>query len=385
MRRLTTHLSILGAAASALSLATPAWADGGPRVEGEWLLEFSNDTTVTSDDPAAELSDTYLKSEAAIGWFLNDHVSVQAQFTFEPVLDPTDDRVFEDQGLFAEQLYFQVEYEPVRFFAGKFNPSFGKAFELGPGVYGNEFGEEYEITEKLGFGAALTGKGTAFGTLELTANVYHADTSGLSNSVFTSRGKASLSDGGASNTADLDSVSVTLDGSDIPGLPGIAYHLGYRYQAAGRLIDDEDEHGFVAGLYGEHELGGGYGLVWIGEVAYLDGVGGYTPGIPDPVTDDFNAPGRGIDSVTYATLGATVTYDIYNLALAYTGRFHGDDGRAGDPADGFEDYQLSVSAGAELSHGWALDVGYKFLHDQDVDSHTIGARLAKTLTFNTGE
>ena len=84
---------------------------------------------------------------------------------FEPVQDPDpgDDRFLEDHGLYAEELF--VNYETGHFagYAGKFNPSFGTAWDLAPGIFGTDLAEDYEITERIGLGGALKfgGEGSA--------------------------------------------------------------------------------------------------------------------------------------------------------------------------------------------------------------------------------
>ena len=51
-------------------------------------------------------------------------ISLVAGFVFEPVQDPgpREDRVFEDQGLFAEQVFLSYAGDGFGLQAGKFNP-----------------------------------------------------------------------------------------------------------------------------------------------------------------------------------------------------------------------------------------------------------------------
>jgi hypothetical protein len=337
-----------------------------PRVEGEIVFEFQSDNTFDSEDPAAELSDTFNTTEAAVGWYLFPGFSVQAGFVLEPVLDPEpgEDRFFEDHGLYAEELYAQYQRGPVRAFAGKFNPAFGKAWDAAPGIYGTDLAEDYELTERLGLGAEVSQDAGALGALALTAALYQADTSGLSDSAFTNRGRTDCDDGGLSNTCSLESFAVALDGSALPGLPGLGYQLAYRHQAAGDG-DPEDENGYSAALTGAHTWNS-VGVEWIGEVAYLDGA---------DVFDE--AP----QEIWYQTFGVAFTKDIYNLSLSYTGRQTDFE----DVTEDYDDYQFSVSAGAAWSSGWTFDVGYKYHVEEDVENHTVGALLTRSVGFNTAE
>lgn len=183
------------------------------------------------------------------------------------------------------------------------------------------------------------------------------DTSSLSQSVFTNRGQTRKADGGLANTEDLSSFSVTLDASDIPGLPGISTHFGYRHLAKG-VTETDDENGFAFAISGEHKSSQGIGFNWIGEIVYLN-----------------NADG-GDDKLFYATLGGQITYDRYNAALGFTHRSRDVAGGAD-----IEDMLFQASVGAEIHKGWSVDVGYKYAEESDVESHTIGVLVAKTFEF----
>ena len=63
--------------------------------------------------------------------------------------------VFRDQTLWADELYVTWTHRWLDLFGGKIHPRFGSAWDRGPGLYGTDFGREYELTEKLGVGARL--------------------------------------------------------------------------------------------------------------------------------------------------------------------------------------------------------------------------------------
>lgn len=67
----------------------------------------------------------------------------------------------------------------------------------------------------------------------LGANLFTADTTFLSDSIFTSRGRLARADGGATNTGRLDNFSFTIDGEEIAALPDFSWHLGYRHLQPG--------------------------------------------------------------------------------------------------------------------------------------------------------
>lgn len=366
-----------------VSGVSPAWAGGDfrpppplpaepePPVErktfglsGEVNVEFQVDHTYKSQDPDAELTDVYNTTEAALELTINEWLSGVASLTFEPVLDPDpgDDRFFEDEGLYAEELYAQVALGGgVSVRGGKFNPFFGKAWDVAPGVYGTDFAEDYEITEQVGFGVSIERDAGSLGKAIVSGSIYSADTSFLSGSLITNRGTASRSDGGAGNTDGLNSYSVALDLEEMPALGGANLTFGYRFHEQGETVDDlDDENGYVAGIHGSRMMNG-VEFQYIGEVVYLDGAEGT------------------LDDLWYYTVGGALVFaDKYNVSISYTGRPRDVVG-GGD----FEDKQFQISAGAEITNGWTLDGAYKYAVEEDIESHTVGLLLAKSFEFDT--
>jgi hypothetical protein len=350
----------------------PAKPRSYPYLKGEVSLEFEHDNVFDADDPDAEGSDTYNTTTISVGAYFSERFSLHGTFIFEPVLDPEpgEDRVFEDHGLYAEELYAKLTFDPFELYAGKFNPAFGRAWDDTPGVYGTALAEDYELTERIGAGFSVEKDKTPLGKLTFKGAAFTADTSGLSNSAFTNRGQTQREDGGLSNTGDLDSFALSIESEEIPGFAGLSFNIGYVHQAAG--IDDlDDQNGFVLGLQLERTYNN-VKVEWIGETAYFD----YGGNLYDEDDD-----GLFVETLWYYTLGAQASInDKYRVSASYTARY-------ADLFDGaeFDDYQYQVSAGMKLGRDWWLDAGYKFLQEQDEESHTVGLLLTKTIEFDTGE
>ncbi len=221
--------------AQSADMATP---HSYPYLKGDVFIGFQTDNTFAADNPDAKLSDTYTKTEMGVGAYFSPYFSAHAGFTFEPVFDPgpSQDRFFGDEGLYVQQLYGQLDLSPVAFFAGKFNLAFGKAWDLAPDVYGADLVEDYQFTERVGVGVSVAKDKTSLGKMTLTASTFFADTSVLSNSLFTNRGQNSIRDGGLSNTGNLDSFAVSLTGSDAPGLEGSAIISASSIRPAASMI-----------------------------------------------------------------------------------------------------------------------------------------------------
>ncbi len=311
-----------------------AWADEGsfPRLEVVIPIEIQDDFAFDSDDPAAELNDLYATIEPEVSLHFNSAISLVAGFVFEPVQDPgpREDRVFEDQGLFAEQVFLSYSGEGFGVQAGKFNPAFGMA-------WGNE----------------------NRGLHTLSVATFFADTTFLSESVFQDRGRTRIGSGGVSNTEDFSSVAVSLDSEAVAGLGGMGYTLGFVHQQGGRG-DPEDETGFVAGLFKSVALSNGATLEPVLELAHFE-----------------NAGGAQLDR-DYVTLGAGWANGPWNAALSATGRFS-DSNAAGVASD--DDTLVQLSGGYGFSNGVTLDVGYRFSEEANAETHMVGALLAYELGF----
>lgn len=350
-------LSTVAFAADDATPAAPGTSVDYPYIAGKLKLEFDNDWLFHSQDPAAEFNNLYLSSntlEVKLG--LTRVFSVNLGWTLEQVKDPNPPRncTMCNIGLYMDTLDLQADLGNWSFTAGKHEPAFGFAWDIAPGVFGTNYAEDYELSEVWGLGGAYTFD-TGFGKHTLAVNTFFADTTFLSESLFTNRGRTYLGDGGAGNTGRLDNFAVTLFGEEIPSLPGFKYNIGYRHLSAGRG-DYGDENGFIAGVSKETEIGNDTKLGLLGEVAYFDNYGG---------TDE---------KATYATLGASLARGPWHGEL--TGEI-----RRFDVAG--TDHLVQVSAGYGFESGYDLSVGYAFEHAEHIDNQYIGVRLTKCFSFAT--
>lgn len=332
-----------------------------PHVDGELTLELGDDLVFSSTDPTAELNDLYLNGELVLMVALTSYFSVNAGLTFEPVKDPrpSTDRYFGDQGLYVDTLNAQVDVGNASLVAGKFGPGFGTAWDNTPGVYGVDFAEDYELAEMIGFGGSYAFQNMYAGTIVVGANIFFADTTFLSDSLFTRRGPTRRGDGGAANTERFDNFSVSVDGSDIPGLQGFSWHLAYRHLSPG-VGDFKAENGFVAGLAREMDLGNGVTLGVTGEVAYLANAG------------------ASADDALYLISGLSLGHGPWHGELA--GSLRRTNLAAGGSTS---DYLVQLSGGYQFENGIDLSLGYAHTREGGTKGHKIGLRLTKTFEFST--
>jgi hypothetical protein len=325
-------------------------------------------------------------TEAELELQLLREFSILSTIKLEQVRDRGGDQFFEDQGAWIEQLYAAYRYEKLDLFAGKFNPRFGIAWKFAPGVYGREFAEDYELTERIGFGAAYTLDRPDLGEHRLSASTFFADTTALSESIFTRprfsdpatlrvrRNRESF--GGVSNTESLSSYAVVLEGAAIPFLGGFTYHLGYSNQKEG--VDGvERERGYVAAASYRLDLRSDLAFFPLVEWAQFRNAGG-NPGQTDEDTGETTNPK--LDR-TYLTLSGQLVYrppesGTWNTAVSWTRRETDQDG-----AEQPRDHLFQLSAGYRFLFGLGIDIGWAHIKEDDQTSKSVGALITYNYEF----
>ncbi|MEO0361561.1 MAG: hypothetical protein AAF322_10640, partial [Pseudomonadota bacterium] len=255
------------------------------------------------------------------------------------------DREFGDLGLFVEELYLGAAVGDFDVTLGKFNPAFGMAFDTAPGIFGTDFAEDYELTERIGGAVGYTIE--AFGGEHaLSASLFLADRTFLSDSLFDERGELDRDDGGASNTGGPESFSIAAEGE----VASLGYNAGVRFQSGGRGAPS-DEVGLVFGLtYADIRMGPG-DVELLAEAVYLN-----------------NADGERADAFI-GTVGAAYVLDPFTLSAVYAIRdVSGDDGST--------DHLLTATAEYEILEGLTGAVGYAYERAEREDSHTVGLLIA---------
>lgn len=330
-----------------------------PFVSGELLFELENDNVLSSTDPAAEFNSLYPTVELGAVIGLTPVFSINFGLTLEQVLEPDSDNYFQDIGIFIDHVNIQADLMGATVVAGKFAPTFGKAWEEAPGLFGPDLAEDYEITEMIGFGISYPFDAGENGTHTFNANAFFVDTTVMSESLLTNRGRVTLADGGPANTGRLDNFSLTLDGEEIAAAPGLSYNFGFTYLSAG-VGDAADQQGYVFGLMHSTDLANGATVGLIGEIVY------------------FNNAGGTLDDATYFTAGFSFEKDSWHGELAGTIRQI-------SLADGGADTTslLQVSGGYVFENEVDLTVGYAYVDEVGTTSHTVGIQLSKSFSFAT--
>lgn len=334
-----------------------------PVFSAEAVVELQSEYTADSDDEDAdEHNNIFLRAELAPTVRLNENFFIDGVLVLEPVqdFDADEDNFFEETGVFFEEIKLNYENGPWGVFVGKFNPGFGVAWDYGRGIWGEDFAEDYEITERLGLGVSYTFETEGAGTHTLTGSTFFADTTFLSNSVGTKRGRTSKDDGGPSNTEDLSSFVLSLEGETLAGVENLYYKLGYRHQSEGdEDVGGDDENGGVATL--------GY-KVPVSDRLEADLFAEYVN------ISNFDATPEDRDYLT-ASVGATLDQH-WKATVSYTNR-----SIEPDSGDDFDDNLLQVSAGYDFGQGTTAELGWRHTDEEETDADIVGFLVRHEFSF----
>lgn len=347
----------------ALGSIMPAFAQPPQsRFSGDILVELENDWAFNSDDRDQEVNSLYTTIEAALAYALTDRLSLQTYFVFEPLraAGPGENTVFDDQGLYAEEVKLVYATENYSVFAGKFDPAFGVAWDQAPGIYGVDFAEDYMLTERIGGGASYSFGDEKTGVYTVTASGFFADTSFLSGSVLAGRNHNSKRDGGVSNTEDISSYSLTLDSDDMAGVEGLDTHLGYLHQAAGSAdAGSNGEQGYAAAISYTHPLSENVVATGLVEWVTLQNEAGSN------------------DDVHYLTTGLSIDFSSgWTSALSYTRR----QTKISASPD-IDDYLVQLSAGYAFENGMMASIAYRDARENGIGTQSVGTLLSYVYSF----
>lgn len=357
------NLVLAVAATSTMALAALngiAAADEYPKLSGEVGFEIQNDFNFDSDDPAAEQNELGGVIEPAITLQFSETVSINTELVLEAQRDPgpQEDRVFQDHGLAVSVLTINYDGEHFGVYGGKFGPNFARAWDAAAGLYGTDVAEDLELADFLGVGGYVNLGETAAGSLVGSASAFTADTTILSESFITNRGRTRQAAGEPGNTGAPESFALALDGEAVPGMEGFRYHLGYALLAAENA---STEHRFaIAGEWG-YDLGNGVALTPLLEYGYFS-----------------NADSNVNESRHYMTGSLGAEWGNWNAGIAYTGKIVTISGNGN--GDSYDD-QIGVSVGYAWDNGIGLDVGYKHNRTAGIATQTVGALLSYGFEF----
>lgn len=340
--------------------------------------------------PAASASNREGFSSFIFG-HINPGIHLTPDFSVQAFIHPDPAGDFEPNGavsflrrqnVILEQLF--AEWRPVegfQIYGGKFNAPFGYGYEYFPGVLASFRAHDvYLVREQLGAGVNWTLPAPErWGEHTLAAAVFTLDTTLLANSGIVRQRccdpgfgryvRTTLRQGGAGNTGNLDNFAVSLEGSEMPALPGLTYNFGLLSRGAGKDATRR-EWGWAAGLRHERAWTDAVRTLAFAEFVEFRNAGG------NPLEEDENG-GEGIASERrrFWTLGAQVQSRPWRATLVWQ---RDEAKRSFNPLPRQNYYEASV--GRDLARGFGLDLGYQYAQIVRDDrssgfSHSLVGRL----------
>ena len=368
---MSTLRLVLGSLAVALAASLPAdraTADDFPRLTGLSYGRLQFERTYRSDDPLREIDQLFIRATLNADLRLDPAWSIRTSLKFEPVIRTSDDRWLDGQGLWLEEAYLDWDGDRFGAFAGKFDPSFGFAFDRAPVMFGRRLVEEYETAEKIGAGSRIKWRDGGGGRHALVASVFFQDSTPLSQSAFYRPrfgdprafrpGRIRESDGGPSNTRSLESFTLTAVGQALGGPLDLRYSVGWRRQRQG-ATETRDEDGLVAGAEWTWRLGGGVTLTPLVEYARFQ---------------DFEGADR---TGQFLTGVAVFAMDGWSLATSATWKRVED--HATDSAR--DDHVAMVALGYTWPNGIGAEIGWKTERIRGIEGQAVGTLVRYRTRF----
>lgn len=355
LTNLLCRTTLLAGLSSVLAIATPAafaqTEDEGGAISQEGVIELTYDHTQSDQDVVAATIEYGIGVRIADGW------TVHMDAVVEPVQDPVGDVAFRSEDAYIETLSLQYAGAFFTLYAGKLDPVFGSAADVAPGLYGSEVGETYQLVEQMGVGGDISL--TSLFNLEggehtLSGAVFAADRTFLSGSLGGKRERVRLADGGLTNTEDLKSWAISLDGALDNGL---GYSVGYR-SLASDVAGEVDEHMTVAGLSYAFPEEWGVAVNAMAEVGFSRDADGI-----DGVNRDFYSAGAEIG------LGEWFSGEWFMNVMASGWN---ENATAGD----LDLRKFEVSVGRDLTDDLTLEFGVQDSRFAGNSETTFGVRLS---------
>lgn len=252
----------------------------GERYTGRWDLRLRTDSTLRTFYGRRPFTNIFGEVDFDLTARVWGPLSIVSVSRLEQQRAPAATSAFQFEAAYFQGLHARLDLDPLAMWAGKFHPRFGRAWDLGPGFYGRDFGYDYEQLEKLGGGASFTVN--ALGRHTLTAEIFTQDTSVLSRGIGSApyvfdRGtyrprRRHTDQGFAGNTGQLDSYDLVLGGEALPELPAaLSYQVAYSFQpgsAGPGGIGQFDETAYAASLAWTGEVAPGWTLTPLWETAW---------------------------------------------------------------------------------------------------------------------
>ena len=343
-----------------------------PNTSGQILFELKSDRMLATTKQNTPRSNTYVNIEPDLSLNLDKNWSIKTGWRIFPTMQnrngPTpersrtilsDNRGFnqDDTTLIVEELKAYYQNEDMKFFAGKFNPSFATMYRKTKriGVFVTDFTEDYELREKVGGGVSALLEDS-----EITFNTFFNDPTGLSGSAIKNRGTERSDNGLAANTSTLSSYSVTMEGQKLFGIENLFYNVGYRSLGVKNNSRNARETGYTTNLEYLKKVTYNTSLIPTIEFVKINNFTGFA--------------GRNAQYLTIALIGK---YSAWSASVASVRR-HIDNNYLGSNSN---DSQLQFTAGYKFTNNVAIDISRMKLKEDRFSGSMIGIMVSYLYKF----
>ncbi len=345
-----------------------------PNVSGDVLMQFQADRAVSSGD-GIPANNGFVYVQPNISLNFNRNWSAKTEWRSQPnnVLTTRDSEYPEryrtflgsdrklinvnQQILLVEELKIHYENDDMRFFAGKFDPTFGTAWRKSKriGVFAAQFNEDYNLREKLGAGITALLEGS-----QITFNTFMNDKTGLAGSAMQDRGSQGGSRGIAGNSNMPSSYSLSMEGKNFLGIENVFYNLGYRNLSVANLEGRARETGYVFGAEYLYKISRETSLIPLFEAVNIE-----------------NMTGTSGRNARYSTLALIGNYSSWTASASLVTRSISRT----DYSKSASDRQLQFSVGYKFTDNFTLDISRANIKENGRSGSLIGTTLSYLYKF----
>lgn len=352
-----------------------------PYVSGNVLTEYNFSSLVHNNagnkDEGDKKSMGYLEIESNLNFHIMNRISIRNKLNFRPVQkrykDDENSDYYGEEGYLRRKYYFNkydaifeelvFQYQDDQFLLGfgKYNPTFGTAYDKSKyhGVFDTRVAEDYELDEKIGFYV-----GMILPMFNLRFNSFFSDDTFMSRGLLGNRDRYDI-DGVAGNTGQLNNFSITADFA----VEDLKFNVGFKRLSV-KGDKSSSERGYAVGVEKLiEETESRFGFIPFAEFSYTNNYRG--------------TYGR---DKGYLTIRLPLFYGGWSLVGTYSGSI--------DKEDGFKDYKnylAQFTIGYKFDNGIMIDASKSFERETYKDSATTknsykldswGLRLSYMLDFD---
>lgn len=349
-------------------------AEQFPNVSGSILMQLEVDRVLSSKKQGVEQNNAYIYSEPKLSLNFNRNWSVKTEWRLQQndVLTTRDDTNperyrtfmsdnrsigFGETGLLIEQLKVNFQNEDMEFSAGKFDPTFGTAHNKAKriGVFTSQFTEDYNLREKIGANLSAILENS-----KITISSFFNDTTDLSKSALSDRGRAQRSDKVAGNTGTLSSYTISMEGHNPFGIKNWNYNFGYRNLSVDNSPGRAAEKGYVVGSEYLYKAGSDTYLIPFIEIVKIS-----------------NFTGESARDALYTTVAGILRYSSWTASISSLKR---DIDSAGNKTSS-SGRQLQVSAGYKFTNNFTVDVSRSNIREDGAKGALFGVMFSYFYKF----